>query len=303
MPKIRIKLKGRPGWHIECSAMSMKYLGEQFDIHGGGQDLVFPHHENEIAQSESATGKKPFVKYWLHTGFLTINKEKMSKSLGNIIPIGDLIKSFDPEVIRFFYAQTHYRSPIDFSYKALEKSKRGLERIYTAREKLERSLASASKREELLPREESLLRKIRSIKHGFEEAMDDDFNTCKAIAWLFNLVNEINRFLEGAKEPNEVVIKEALSTLTKLGRVITLFKEKKEIVKEEVIQALKQLLAKYKKSIKSERLEEIMEKIISVRQAAREQKDWAKADEIRSKLRQLGFKLEDTEEGTRWRRI
>jgi cysteinyl-tRNA synthetase len=301
MPKIRIKLKGRPGWHIECSAMSMKYLGERFDLHGGGQDLIFPHHENEIAQSESATGKKPFVRYWLHTGWLTVNKEKMSKSLGNIIPVGDLLKRFDPEVVRFFYAQTHYRSPIDFSYQALEKAKRGLERIHLAKEKLECS--PTSKRGELLSQEENFLRKIRSIKHGFEEAMDDDFNTCKAIAQLFKLVNETNRFLQKTEETSEVVIKEALSTLINLGKVLTLFKEEKEVVKAEVIQALKRLLIEYKKSIKSERIEEIMEEIISVRQAAREQKNWKKADGIRDKLRQLGFKLEDTEEGTRWRRI
>jgi cysteinyl-tRNA synthetase len=295
--------KGRPGWHIECSAMSMKYLGEQFDLHGGGQDLIFPHHENEIAQSESATGKKPFVKYWLHTGFLTVNKEKMSKSLGNIIPVRDLLKSFNPEVIRFFYTQTHYRSPIDFSYRALEKAKRSIERIHVVKEKMEYSLSFAFKREELLPQEEGFLRKIKAIENGFKEAMDDDFNTSKAMAWFFELVNETNRFLQKIKVPSQVVIKEALDTLVKLGKVLTLFKKEKEVLKAEVIQALKQLLIEHKKSIKSERLEEIMEEIVSIRQAARERKDWAKADKIRSKLKQLGFKLEDIEERTRWRRI
>jgi len=295
--------KGRPGWHIECSAMSMKYLGEQFDIHGGGQDLVFPHHENEVAQSESATGKKPFVRYWLHTGFLTVDREKMSKSLGNIISVRDLLKRFGSEVIRFFYAQTHYRSPIDFSNEALERSKKSLERIHTAKEKLERSLEKASKSEELLPQEEKFLKSVESEKIDFEEAMDDDFNTCKAIACLFSLVGAINRFLDEVKQPNEKVVREALNVLIKLGKVITLFKEKKGASEKELVQSLAKLLTRYSKTTKSESLEEIVNEIISVRQTAREQKKWEETDKIRESLLQLGIKLEDTKEGTRWRRI
>lgn len=295
--------KGRPGWHIECSAMSMKYLGEQFDIHGGGQDLVFPHHENETAQSESATGKKPFVRYWLHTGFLTVDREKMSKSIGNIISVRDLLKRFDSEVIRFFYAQTHYRSPIDFSNEALERSKKSLERIHIAKEKLELSLEKASKSEELLPQEEKFLKSVERARIGFEEAMDDDFNTCKAIASLFGLVNEINRFLDEVKQPNEKVAREALNVLIKLGKVLTLFKEKKGANEKELVQSLAKLLTGYNKTAKSESLEEIVSEIISVRQTAREQKKWEETDKIRENLLQLGIKLEDTKEGTKWRRI
>jgi len=191
---------GRPGWHIECSAMSMKLLGDTFDIHGGGKDLVFPHHENEIAQSEAASGK-PFVRYWMHNGFVNINSEKMSKSLGNFFTIRDILERYDSEVLRFFLLSAHYRSPIDFSDQNLADAEAGLDRIYTAlsamEELLEKSSATAPPGEVPVSNEavEELSEKISRLHLRFCEAMDDDFNTALAIAHIFDLVRSLNRVL------------------------------------------------------------------------------------------------------------
>lgn len=185
--------EGRPGWHIECSAMSMKYLGESFDIHGGGEDLIFPHHENEIAQSEAATGK-PFAKYWIHNGFVRINKEKMSKSLGNFFTIKDILKKYDGQTLRYFLLLTHYRSPIDFSFEGLDAAKEALNRYYNFIQRLEET--DFDKKGKL---DEQLKQRLDSLLERFEEAMDDDFNAPKAIGEVFSTIKAFNQYLDSIK--------------------------------------------------------------------------------------------------------
>lgn len=282
--------KGRPGWHIECSAMSMKYLDE-VDIHGGGRDLIFPHHENEIAQSESLSGF--FVRYWMHTGYLTINREKMSKSLGNIVSIREILEKYDPEVIRFFFVSTHYRSPIDFSYEALEKAKRGLERIYRLKDRLESRSKDGSPGE----RDSRYLRVINEFQRKFEDAMDDDFDTPDAIASMFEFVNETNKYLRSLSPD---LCTHAHDTLVKIGRVLTLFQEKRE--SEEILDGLRRLIEKYGRLVTDESdLDELMRTILDLRQSFRNKHDWTRADEIRDSLRKLGLEIEDTKDGTIWR--
>jgi cysteinyl-tRNA synthetase len=257
--------KGRPGWHIECSAMSMKYLGEQIDIHGGGQDLVFPHHENEIAQSESFTGKKPFVKYWLHNGLLQMGTEKMSKSLGNLITIRDALKKFSADAIRIFILSSYYRTPLTYSDEALEAAQAGAERL----------LRVASKES---PGGKGGEFDVKSYSDRFIEAMDDDFNTPQALAALFDLARDINR----AEEAGKNVVK-ARGTLRELGGVLGLtFKESVMAVEPE--------------------LEARVNQLIEARDAARKAKDWHRADEIRKEIAALGIVLEDTPSGTVWKR-
>lgn len=270
--------KGRPGWHIECSAISMKYLGETFDIHGGGEDLIFPHHENEIAQSEGATGKM-FVKYWLHNGWLTVNGEKMSKSLGNFITARDAIEKYGPQVVRFFLAAVHYRSPIDFSNGGLRQASRNLERLINSLETFEALKESRQKSVD----DKGLLEKAEEIKPRFDEAMDDDFNTSLAISVLFSLVKEINKFIDIHTEVE--------------GRT-----------KRKVIKIMKSLLEdvlgvqveRYRPE--SEKIvKDLMGIILGMREAARERGDWKTADEIRKKLKKIGLVTEDTPEGTKWK--
>ena len=282
--------KGRPGWHIECSAMSMKYLGETFDIHGGGMDLIFPHHENEIAQSEAATGK-PFVMYWLHNGFVKIKGEKMSKSLGNIILIRDILKKYDAELLRLFLLKTHYRSPIDFTFDALEKEKESLDRLYRAKEKAEELIKE--KEEALKGESKQIMEHLRKLLDEFEEAMDDDFNTALALGKLYDAVREFNRFIDtsGASMGEKAAIAKQMLNFM-------------ENVKD-VFGILRYEANEWFKKLKTEGLElsqEEIEELIKKRQEARKRKDYKEADRIRDYLKEKGIILEDRPDGsTVWR--
>jgi cysteinyl-tRNA synthetase len=299
--------KGRPGWHIECSAMSSKFLGLPFDIHGGGMDLRFPHHENEIAQAEAATGKK-FAKYWMHIGLLTINGEKMSKSLGNIININDLLKNWDSEVIRLFFAQTHYRSPPDFNERAIKNAEKGLERIHRLKEKFEYILEGSSDiidESQLSDNERIYYNIIKDFKNSFEKSMDDDFNTPEAIALIFNFVNKSNSFLENNPNPNFGLCSYSLNTLIQLGGVLSLFQPKLSFdnVKEDSqIIKLQDILFKYGGKDKIKNVEDLMNRILEIRQNARIRKDWKVSDDIRQELKNIGFEVQDTVSGSSWRK-
>jgi len=295
--------EGRPGWHIECSAMSSKFLGLPFDIHGGGMDLRFPHHENEIAQAEAATGKQ-FAKYWMHIGLLTVDGEKMSKSIGNIVNISELLKKWDAEVIRTFFAQAHYRSPPDFSEKALKDVEKSLERIYRLKEKLEglSNGDSKSKKDTVSAKEKEYEKNIKELVEQFENAMDDDFNTPKAFAVIFEFVNKINRFLESNPNPNGSLSKYALETLLILGDVLTLFQDGKEKDDSDPTKKLQSLVLKHAKGFKSTDSKEILEKLLESREEARKNKNWKTADQIRNELEEIGFEIQDTDKGPVWRK-
>ena len=259
--------KGRPGWHIECSAMIRKHLGKTIDIHAGGADLIFPHHENEIAQSECANGCK-FVNYWLHNGFVTINKEKMSKSLGNFLTIDDLLKTYDANTIRFFILTNHYRMPVEFSDGSLQSASAGVKRMLNAKQP---------------PIDEAFdITKTDEYKQ-FVEAMDEDLNTSKALAILFDLTNKANKDVEGA-----------FTTLYKLADVLGFSFSKPELSEEELNDKLKQVSAELEKDYSS------MEQIIEDRKNARAEKNWAIADKIRVALDNVGIILKDSKEGTTW---
>ncbi len=269
---------GRPGWHIECSVMSKKYLGEEIDIHAGGEDLVFPHHENEIAQSEAANGKN-FAKYWMHNAFLNIDNKKMSKSLGNFFTVRDISEKYDLQVLRFFMLSAHYRSPLNFSGELMEAAKSGYERIVTCVDNLNYLLenANSGNADAVQTKEEALLGEAKNYICKFDEAMDDDFNTADALSAIFELVKFINTnadtscskaFLQALKE--EVVL---------LSDICGLLVEKKAQV-----------------------LDADIEQLIADRQAARKEKNFARADEIRDQLLAMGIILEDTREGVKWKR-
>lgn len=256
--------RGRPGWHIECSAMALKYLGESIDIHGGGQDLIFPHHENEIAQSEGFTGLVPFARYWLHNGLMQLDKQKMSKSIGNLVSVKDALNHFSSDAIRLFILSSHYRSPLTYSEQALEASERGAERLrwaVTHRANMDRGVAMLN---------------AQPFEQKFIEAMDDDFNTSQAIAILFELAKEINR---GAEQG--VNITGAQHTLLKLAGILGLtLKEKTRVTPD---------------------AEAFILLLISIREDLRQNQQWQLADKIRSGLADLGVTLEDTPQGTRWK--
>jgi cysteinyl-tRNA synthetase len=278
---------GRPGWHIECSAMSMVYLGESFDIHGGGKDLVFPHHENEIAQSEGASGK-PFAKYWLHNGFVNVNQEKMSKSLGNFFTIRDILQSYDPEVVRFFILTAHYRSPIDFSDQNLQEAKAGLSRFYEA-------LQAAAEAVEGVPEGAAASTEGASLEEKFHEAMDDDFNTALAIGHLFDGVRTMNRLMGEKKFTKKAdlvaQVRDLQQTVTRLGRVLGL------LISEPAAWLEKRKLAALAKlDITAEEIEQC----IAERKQVRQEKDFARADAIRDELDAKGIELLDTPQGTNW---
>jgi cysteinyl-tRNA synthetase len=291
--------KGRPGWHIECSAMSIKYLGNTFDIHGGGQDLIFPHHENEIAQSESYTGKK-FANFWIHNGMVTLNEEKMSKSLGNEFLIKNVLENYSPEAIRLFFLGTHYKSPIEFSLENLDQAKAGIQRFYNTLRNVtdflnidtgtsidyEMHKIDLDKIDE---KDKDFYAAIKQTEERFIQAMDDDFNTPIALAALYDLVTAINKFIskmdtlyECSRFSARALLKLAQDTLYKLGDIFGLFKEKETDKHDELVPKL-------------------MELIINIRQQARDKKDWATADSIRAELNKLGIALEDTTHGTKWR--
>ena len=258
---------GRPGWHIECSAMSRKYLGKTIDIHAGGADLIFPHHENEIAQSECANGCK-FVNYWLHNGFVTINKEKMSKSLGNFLTIDDLLKKYDANTIRFFILTNHYRMPVEFSDEALASAAAGVKRMLNAKR---------------TPVDESFdITKTDEYKE-FVEAMDDDLNTSRALAVLFELANKANKGEDGA-----------FTTLYKLAGALGFSFEKATLSEDELKEVVKRVSEKLGEEFKS------MDEILAYRKKAREDKNWDIADKIRIAFDDEGIVLKDTKEGTTW---
>ncbi len=299
--------KGRPGWHIECSVMSQKHLGETFDIHGGGKDLIFPHHENEIAQSEAATGK-PFALYWIHNGFVNIHKEKMSKSLGNILTIKEILKDWHPEVLRLFFLSHHYRSPVDYSEEGLKESQVALDRFYSTlkeiKEKISLSSGEEISKDSPLKKEgqteESLLKewaeRIASFPARFNEAMDDDFNTAQALGYFHDLQRSLNTLLDlYPKKPFPEVL--ALLSMgyqhfKKIGWVLGLFQEEPETyLRVQRERGLKKLGLTEK---------EVLE-LVEERDQARKKRDWKKADEIRSLLLSKGIVLEDTPSGTLWR--
>lgn len=267
--------EGRPGWHIECSEMSKKYLGEQIDIHAGGEDLVFPHHENEIAQSEAANGKE-FAKYWLHNAFLNIDNRKMSKSLGNFFTVREISEKYDLQVLRFFMLSAHYRSPLNFSSDLMEAAKSGLDRIITATDNL-KFLADNAKTETLTDIEDDALTKTQNYVAAFEKAMDDDFNTADAIAAIFDLVKYANTTANS--DSSKAYVTALYELIVKLADVLGIVVEKKE-----------------------ELLDADIEALIQERQAARKERNFARADEIRDELLAKGIILEDTREGVKWKR-
>jgi cysteinyl-tRNA synthetase len=279
---------GRPGWHIECSAMSMHYLGESFDIHGGGKDLIFPHHENEIAQSEGATGQ-PFVKYWLHNGFVNVNHEKMSKSLGNFFTIRDILETYDPEVLRFFILTAHYRSPIDFSDQNLREARLGLSRFYEGLQAAADILAACKPSD--ADSDEG-----RALEEKFREAMDDDFNTAAAIGHLFEAVRTINRLIteKGFRKNRDKVaaVRELSTALRNLGQVLGLFGS-------DPAQWLQHLNLSLLRDTGLNMAD--VEGLIEERNAARKDKNFARADQIRDELAEKGVQLLDGPQGTSWK--
>ena len=266
---------GRPGWHIECSVMSKKYLGEEIDIHAGGEDLVFPHHENEIAQSEAANGKT-FARYWMHNAFLNIDNRKMSKSLGNFFTVREVCEKYDPQVLRFFMLSAHYRSPLNFSADLMEAAKNGLDRIVTAVSNLD-YLAQNAKAKEADETEKALLEQAKEFLVKFDEAMDDDFNTADAISAIFELVKFANT--NASAESSTEFLGALKQEIAELADVCGLIVEKK-----------------------AEMLDSDIEQLIEERQAARKAKNFARADEIRDELLSRGIILEDTREGVKWKR-
>ncbi len=282
--------KGRPGWHIECSAMSADYLGESFDIHGGGKDLIFPHHENEIAQSEAAFGQS-FVKYWIHNGFVNIDHEKMSKSLGNFLMIKDILKTYHPEVIRLFLLSNHYRSPVDFTDQAIKEASSALDKIYTLLERIESTLGELPAA--AAPGEETAVNGTE-FWQSFCEAMDDDFNTALGIGGLFDAVRQANRLLDEA--PEDLAAQEKIRAICRdmlnIGNVLGLlaetparyFEKQREAVFEQASVDV-----------------ETIEKLVKEREAARKARDFQAADRIRDQLKEMHIQLEDRPDGTIWR--
>jgi len=295
--------QGRPGWHIECSAMSSKYLGLPFDIHGGGMDLRFPHHENEIAQAEAATGKS-FAKYWIHSGLLTINGDKMSKSLGNMVNICDILKQWNPETIRFFFAQTHYRHPPDFNETALKNAEKSLTRLYRLKERLEEmSDPAVCVTYDKSMEDEGFISIIQSCKSSFEKAMDDDFNTPEAIAVLFEFTNAANKYLEEHEKISMDAARKTLDIFLRLGNVLTLFQEKPSKNEGSILEPLIEVLRKYDQTGENlDSVDDIMNRLIEIRQNARNDKKWDIADGIRDALSCLGFEIQDTTDKTVWRK-
>ena len=269
--------QGRPGWHIECSAMVNKYLGETIDIHSGGKDLIFPHHENEIAQSEALSGK-PFANYWMHNGFINIDNEKMSKSKGNFFTVRDIVKEFDYQVLRFFMLSAHYRSPINFSKELITQSKTGLDRIINTVKNLNFLTENATAKN-MTEEEARIFEGFLTYKDKFIEAMDDDLNTADAISHIFSLVREVNSNINGESASSKELIEKSVALIIELTDVLGIEygTEEDELSKE-------------------------VEALIEKRQEARKNKDFALADEIRDKLTEMGIILEDTRQGVKWRK-
>lgn len=274
--------EGFPGWHIECSAMSMKFLGETFDIHGGGMDNQFPHHECEIAQSEAATGKQ-FVKYWIHNNLVTVNGQKMSKSLGNFVTIKDALKKYDPLVVRFFILQSHYRSTLDFSDEAIQGAKVGHEKFLNTIRNLQDEIKKAEKEQ----RKDGKEFELSSYKKHFVEAMNDDFNTPQAIAVLFDLMKEINVILNVDQRPSLSVLQETKDLFDEIGG--------------KVLGIIPTQLPLESGGVESE--SKLIDILINARQKAKTEKAWQSADFIRKELELIGIRLEDKKDGTSWRKV
>ena len=272
---------GRPGWHIECSVMSMRYGGETLDIHAGGQDLIFPHHENEIAQSEGANDK-PFAKYWLHNGFLDIEGEKMSKSLGNFLTVKDILEKYDPMAIRLFFLLKHYRSPIDFSEERIREAAAALDRLKNAYNRITHVLGKTVGSLRLLDTGSPEPAEVAAFRAGIEEAMDDDFNTARAMGCLFDLARSINA-LDDSDEKAFPSMKAAKEVFDSLGTGVFGLSFETETLSEGIV-------------------EDLMNLIIELRKNARTEKNWALADRIRDRLNEIGIVLEDRQDGTMWKR-
>ncbi|WMW24062.1 cysteine--tRNA ligase [Methanolobus sediminis] len=274
--------KGRPGWHIECSVMSMKYCSEQLDIHGGGMDLIFPHHEAEIHQSESCTGMHPFSKYWMHNGFLTIDKEKMSKSLGNFFTIKEVLEKFSPGTIRFFIVYTHYRSTIDFSEDALVEAGRARKRLMNASSNVKHAVSEAPDNDN----DWGLSELIDETRTAFIESMDDDFNTREAIGNLFVFSRKVNSIIANEK-PGRNSLGKVLDFYSEINEVLGIFDDDENSGSEEQSNGIS---------------DDDINELVELRDKARAEKNWAKADAIRDELKEEGIIIEDGKEGVRWRR-
>jgi len=287
--------KGRPGWHIECSVMSAKHLGLPFDIHGGGIDLVFPHHENEIAQAEAATGVKPFAKYWIHNGHVTTRGEKISKSLGNFIPIRQLVEKWHPEALRLFLLSKHYSSPVDFTEEGVDEAQDHIDRYYKALAEADKLAAAGGKKNSPLPEAGELVKsRLEAYSERFEAAMDADFNTAGAVAVLMEMRRDLNRFLDRAKpsvRSHTELAAEAAEKLRSMGAALGILDENP---------------VEYLESVKRKRIarhgidERYIEGKIAERAQARREKDFDRADEIREELKRRGIEVKDTPEGTEW---
>jgi cysteinyl-tRNA synthetase len=272
--------KGRPGWHIECSAMSMKYLGQSFDIHGGGKDLIFPHHENEIAQSEAANGSS-YAKYWVHNGFVNINREKMSKSLGNVVLIKTLVEQYPPEAIRLFLLSSHYRSPIDFNDQAMHDAVSGLNKLYASLERIDSSQISSENEYS------------SELWQRFCTAMDDDFNSAQAIGYLFDAVRQVNRMLDQSHQLSDEQKLQLIGIQTdmqKIGKVLGLFN-----------QTPAEYAQDQKKRTMGDQGTDHIDQLVAERFQARKDKNWARADEIRDQLKEMGITIEDRPDSSRWK--
>lgn len=291
--------KGRPGWHIECSAMSRRYLGETFDIHGGGEDLIFPHHENEIAQSLAATGK-PLARYWMHNGFVKINSEKMSKSLGNIFPVREILKQYHPEVLRLFMLQNHYRSPVDYSDTSLAEARASLFRCYRTLQLLKEtqvkiSADSNKAAKENPEKEEEYRNKFSQLSAKFNDALDDDFNTAQAFGHVFDMVRLTNNFIADEKNMSPAgkkrIMEEAKQVFNHFGSVLGVLQSDPDqfFLSDKEMEVRKRGL----------NIDEI-ENLVKQREFARKEKDWAKADEIRKALGRLNIVVKDSTDGTSW---
>lgn len=276
--------EGRPGWHIECSAMSSRFLGETFDIHGGGKDLIFPHHENEIAQSEAAHGK-PFARYWMHNGFVNINNEKMSKSLNNFLMVKDILKTYHAEAVRLFLLSNHYRSPIDFSDQNLKEAEKGLDKMYALRQRLEEEAGISAVDPAIPPGD---------YWPSFCEAMDDDFNTAKGVGLLFSLVKETNRLMDESDRNAETgrTLEIHLADMRRMGDILGILQEPWPVYAER--KAAGQLRDA---GISADDIQAL----VAERSEARSRKDWQRADEIRAQLEKMGILLEDKADGTHWK--
>ena len=327
---------GRPGWHIECSVMSMKYLGSTLDIHGGGADLIFPHHENEIAQSEAFSGR-PFVRYWLHNGFITVNKEKMSKSLGNFFIVRDILAKYPANVVRLYLLSTHYRSPLDFDDGKLEEAGRALDRIKTSWMLLQEAEAEGGT-DDYAPVEQELSREMETLRAEFVMSMDDDFNTALAFSQVFGMVRAINKYLAEKQPPRSVpalrqarlILEEALGVLgldfasekavdadrSMVGEIVAVLVEFRNKARQEkdfaTADLIRDLLSRQGVQIEDGKdgsrvrmeepeLEPLLASILELRRTLRGEKKFARADYLRDGLGEMGILIEDTREGSRWR--